>query len=415
VPRVPGVEVRPVRTRRELREFIRLPWRLYRASPQWVPPLLSERRRHLDRRRNPFFEHADAEYFLAWRSGQPVGRISAHVDHRLNQFQGNRWGLFGFFEAERDAVVTATLLDTADDWLRARQRDRMIGPFDFSTNHECGVLVEGHQFRPQILENWHHPYYRELLEGQGMVKAMDLYKWEILREDRGNVLPVIYDLADRLEPEHGIRLRRMRKRAMRAEMHEFIDVYNSAWSSNWGFVPLTDEEIKHMAKELRPVLDEDFACVAETADGQVAGVCLSLPDFNFVLDKPNGRLLPLGWLTALRAQRRIDEIRVFALGVKPEYQHTGVAAAAVPGRLGGGGTAQHHARGDRLDPRDQPSHEPCHGGLDRPDRQALPDLRALARARRSPCVPRAQALTPSCRWPSHARWRQTDDGLHPAE
>lgn len=321
------MQVRPVRTKTELREFIRLPWRLYRDSPQWVPPLLSERKRHLNRRRNPFFEHADAEYFLAWRAGVPVGRITAHVDHRLNRFQDNRWGLFGFFESERDPLVAEALLDAAEAWLRANRRDRMIGPFDFSTNHECGLLVEGHELRPQILENWHHSYYQELLEGRGMAKAMDLYKWQILAEDRPQVLPVIYELADRLEPEHGIRLRRMRKRALRSEIEKFIDVYNSAWSSNWGFVPLTDHEIKHMAKELKPVLDEDFACVAETATGQVAGVCLSLPDFNFVLDKLDGRLLPLGWLTALRAQREIREIRVFALGVKPEYQHTGVAAA----------------------------------------------------------------------------------------
>jgi GNAT superfamily N-acetyltransferase len=316
-----------VRTRRELSEFIRLPWALYRSSSNWVPPLISERRRHLDRRRNPFFEHAEAEYFLAWRGDTAVGRITAHVDHRLSEFQHNRWGLFGFFESERDPAVAAALLDTAEAWLRERSRDRMIGPLDFSTNHECGVLVEGHELRPQILENWHHPYYRDLLEGQGLTKAMDLYKWEIMEAARARMLPVIDDLADRLEPEHGIHLRRMRKRDIQAEVRRFIDVYNSAWSSNWGFVPLTDHELTHMAKELRPVLDEDFACVAETAHGEVAGVSLSLPDFNHVLSRLGGRLLPFGWIAALRAQRRIDEIRVFALGVKPQFQHTGVAAA----------------------------------------------------------------------------------------
>jgi GNAT superfamily N-acetyltransferase len=321
------VQIRAVSSRRELLEFIRLPWRLYANSPNWVPPLISERKRHLDKRRNPFFEHSEAEYFLAWRGDQPVGRITAHVDHRLNEFQDNEWGLFGFYESERDPAVAAALLDAAEAWLRERGRDRMIGPFDFSTNHECGVLVEGHELRPQILENWHHPYYKDLLEGQNLVKAMDLYKWEIDASNRSHMLPVIDDLADRLEPEHGIRLRRMRKRDIQTEVREFMEVYNSAWSSNWGFVPLTDHELTHMAKELKPVLDEDFACVAETADGEVAGVSLSLPDFNFVLSKINGRLLPLGWISALREQRRINEIRVFALGVKPQFQHTGVAAA----------------------------------------------------------------------------------------
>jgi GNAT superfamily N-acetyltransferase len=292
-----------------------------------VPPLLSERKRHLDRSKNPFFEHAEAEYFLAWRGGEPVGRITAHVDHRLNEFQNNRWGQFGFFESERDPETAEALLATAERWLRERERDRIIGPFDFSTNHECGVLVEGFERKPQILENWHHPYYRELLEAHGFTKAMDLYKWEINPTDRGEMLPVINELADRLEPDHGIRLRPMRKRNLKHEVREFMEVYNEAWSQNWGFVPLTDHELDHMAKELKPVLDEDFATVAETAGGEVAGVSLTLPDVNRVLAAVNGRLLPLGWVKALREQRRIDEIRVFALGVKPRYQHTGVAAA----------------------------------------------------------------------------------------
>jgi len=292
-----------------------------------VPPLVSERKRHLDRRRNPFFEHAEAEYFLAWRDGEPVGRISAHVDRRLNDFQANRWGLFGFFECERDPSAAGALLDAAQGWLAERGRDRILGPLDFSTNHECGLLIEGHDLMPQILENWHQPYYRELLEGQGMAKAMDLYKWEIMERERDRVLPIIEELAERLEPEHGIRLRRMRKRDLRAEVRAFMEVYNQAWSSNWGFVPLTDHELDHMAGELKPILDEDFACVAETTDGTLAGVSLSLPDYNQVLAKLNGRLLPFGWLTALRTRRRIDEIRVLALGVKPEFQHTGVAAA----------------------------------------------------------------------------------------
>ena len=321
------VVVRAVRSRREQQTFIRLPWRLYKASANWVPPLISERKRHLDRRRNPFFEHAEAEYWLAWRGAEPVGRITAHVDHRLNEFQRNHWGLFGFFECQRDPEAAGALLDAAAEWLRERGRDRMLGPLDFSTNHECGVLIEGHELMPQILENWHHPYYRQLLEEHGLAKAMDLYKWEIRTSDRDQMLPIIDDLADRLEPEHGIRLRRMRKRDLAREVRAFMDVYNQAWSGNWGFVPLTDHELEHMAEELKPVLDEDFACVAETAGGEVAGVSLSLPDYNQVLAQINGRLLPLGWFKALRAQRRIDEIRVFALGVKPQFQHTGVAAA----------------------------------------------------------------------------------------
>jgi len=321
------IDVRPVLSRSDMRAFIRLPWSIYKGSANWVPPLLSERKRHLDKRKNPFFEHAEAEYFLAWRGSRPVGRITAHVDHRLNEFRKNRWGLFGFFESENDPEVAHALLDAAEAWLLERDRDRMIGPFDFSTNHECGLLVEGHEWMPQILENWHHPYYRELLEVEGLTKVMDLDKWRIDYADRDKLLPVIVELADKLEPEHGIRLRRMRKRNFNQEVRSFMEIYHQAWSRNWGFVPLTEAEMDHMASELKPVLDEDFACVAETADGEVAGVSLSLPDYNQVLATINGRLLPLGWLRVLWGRSKINMIRVFALGVKPKFQHTGVAAA----------------------------------------------------------------------------------------
>jgi hypothetical protein len=172
-----AVEVRPVRGRRDVTAFIKLPWRLYRGVDNWLPPLISERRKHLSRQSNPFFEHAEAEYFLAFRNGDAVGRIGAHVDHRFNDFHDNRWGMFGFYESDDDPAVAGALLDAAAGWLRERGRDRISGPFNFSTNHEVGLLIEGHQLRPQILEDWHHPYYGALLEGWGLHKVMDLYKW----------------------------------------------------------------------------------------------------------------------------------------------------------------------------------------------------------------------------------------------
>lgn len=317
-----------MRSRRDLDRFIELPWRLYRNEPHWVPPLISERRRHLDRERNPFFEHAEAEYLLAWRRGEdvPAGRITAHVDRRLNEFQGNEWGLFGFFECEDDPEVARALLAAAEAWLRERGRDRMVGPMDFSTNHECGVLVEGHERMPQILESWHHPHYRGLLEGYGLAKAMDLYKWGLVLSDREQrMMPVLEDLASKLEPEHGVRIRHMRKRRLDEEVRIFMDIYNSAWESNWGFVPLTDAELEHYERELKPILDEKWAMVAER-DGEAVGAALTLPNYNQVLAKLNGRLLPFGWAKALVARRKIDDARVIALGVKPECQHMGIAA-----------------------------------------------------------------------------------------
>ena len=320
------LSVRPVSGRRELREFILVPFRLYEDVEQWVPPLISERKHHLDRRKNPYFEHAEAEYFLARRGSLIVGRITAQVDERFNEFQDNDWGQFGFFESENDPEVAAALLDAAREWLRARGRDHMIGPLDFSTNHECGVLVEGHERSPQVLENWHFPYYDSLLKGCGLNKEMDLFKWSLHVSGRDKVHPMIFKFAEQLEPKHGITIRGMRRRDMSAEIGRFIEIYNDAWEKNWGFVPLTDAEIKHSAKEMKPILDENWAMVAETAEGETVGVALTLPDYNQVLSKLGGRLLPVGWIRALRERGNIDAVRVFALGVKPEYQHTGVAA-----------------------------------------------------------------------------------------
>jgi GNAT superfamily N-acetyltransferase len=320
-----ALEVRPVRSRADLSKFVKLPFRLYKGQENWVPPLIYERKRHLDRSKNPFFEHAEAEYFLAWRDGRPVGRITAHVDHRLNEVQQNEWGLFGFFECEDDQEAADALLRTAEEWNRERGRDRIIGPFDFSTNHECGLLVDGYDLKPQLLEFWHHPYYQRLFDGAGLTKAMDLFKYFLDVSDREKVLPVIFELADKVESEHGIVVRNMRKKDFHDEVKRFMEVYNSAWEKNWGFVPLTEAELADYAKQLKPLLDERWAWIAER-NGQTVGAALTLLDWNEVLVDMHGRLFPIGWLKFLTGRRKIRHVRVFALGVKPEYQHTGVAA-----------------------------------------------------------------------------------------
>jgi len=320
-----SAELRPVKTRRDLSRFIELPYRLYKGQANWVPPLRWERRQHLDRKKNPFFEHAEAEYLLALRDGDVVGRISAHIDHRLNEVQENEWGLFGFFDSVNDPAVAGALLDAAEGWNRERGRDRMVGPFDFSTNHECGLLVEGYELKPQIMEFWHFPYYRELLEGWGLAKAMDLYKWELHISDREKMLPILFELAAKVEPEHGVVVRNMRRRDFEAEVRRFMKIYNEAWERNWGFVPLTDNELRAYAKQLKPLLDEEWAWIAEK-DGEPIGAALTLLDWNQVLATMGGRLFPVGWLRFLLGRRKIDRVRVWALGVRPDFQHTGVAA-----------------------------------------------------------------------------------------
>jgi GNAT superfamily N-acetyltransferase len=322
-----AVEVRPVEGRRELTTFIKLPFGLHEGTP-WVPPLISERRQFLDRSKNPYFEHAEAECFLAWRDGKPVGRITAQIDGRWDEFQGGRDGQFGFIECEDDPEAFAALLKTAEDWVRDRGRERLIGPMDFTTNDECGLLIDGYEKRPMILEPWHPPYYRERIEAAGYGKKMDLLMWYLRMGELKEGLrfhPAIHEAADRVETEHGITVRNMRKRDLEAEIGRFMEVYNSAWESNWGFVPITEEEVSFQAKTIKQILDERWAFIAEKGD-EVVGAALTLPDINQVMPKLKGRLLPFGWLRFLLGKRKIDEVRVFALGVKPEYQHTGVAA-----------------------------------------------------------------------------------------
>jgi GNAT superfamily N-acetyltransferase len=316
-----------VQGRRELKQFIKLPFRLHRGTP-WVPPLIYERKQFLDKAKNPYFEHGEAEYFLAWRDDEPVGRITAQVDSRWDQFQGGNDGQFGFIEAEDDPQVFEALLGAAESWVRDRGRDRMIGPMDFTTNDECGLLVEGYELHPMILEPWHPRYYDERVAALGYGKLKDLLIWwlemgELKQGDQ--FADAIHAVADKVESEHGITVRNMDKSDLEAEIGRFMEVYNSAWEKNWGFVPVTEDEVRFQAQNLKQILDERWAFIAER-DGEVLGAALTLPDINQVTKKMNGRLVPFGWLRFLLGKRKIDRVRVFALGVKPEYQHTGIAA-----------------------------------------------------------------------------------------
>jgi GNAT superfamily N-acetyltransferase len=323
-----SVSIRPVRTRRELKRFVKLPFALHRESEQWVPPLVFERMQFLDRKKNPWFEHGEAEYFLAERDGEPVGRISAHVDNRWDEFQGGEDAMFGFFEAAEDPGVVRALFDAATEWAQARGRERLLGPMDFTTNDEIGILIEGFERQPMILEPWHPPYYQRLIEAEGFGKAMDVLMWELrmgeLKEGE-RVDPSIHAAAEKALHDEGITIRNMRKRDMAGEVRRFMDVYNEAWGDNWGFVPITDAEVEFQAKNLKQVLDEEWTFMAEK-DGEVVGAALTLPDVNQVLAGMNGRLLPFGWAKFLLGKRKIDRLRVFALGVKHDYRHTGVAA-----------------------------------------------------------------------------------------
>jgi GNAT superfamily N-acetyltransferase len=320
------LQIASVRGRSDLRAFVELPYRLHRGTP-WIPPLKLERYAYLSRTLNPFFKHGDAQLFLARRGGRVVGRISAQIDRAFNDYHGNRWGLFGFLEFEDDPEILRGLLAAAEGWLRERERDRMVGPMDFVMNEECGVLVEGFELEPMIRQPWTPPYYRERLEEAGLVKAMDVFHWGLDISDREQrMLPILPELARTCREKHGIRIRPMSFRHLRRELDEFAKVYNAAWSRNWGFTPFGKHDLDDLAITWRLIYDRHWFMIAEN-DTETVAMAISVPDINQVYKKMRGRLLPLGWWYYLRRKSIIDRCRVGFLGVLPEYQHTGVAAA----------------------------------------------------------------------------------------
>jgi GNAT superfamily N-acetyltransferase len=322
-----AVDVNTVEGARDLRRFIDLPFRLHANHPLWVPPLKLERRMFLSRRMNAFFTHGEAQYFLAVRDNAVTGRVSAHINHAFNDHRGERWGWFGFLELEEEQETADALLGAAARWLRERGCERMVGPADFAMNNECGVLVEGHELRPFVMQPWQPPYYQRLVEAAGMHKAIDLLMWNLEIEDLTGVQPAIVELAEKVESEHGIRVRPMRRLRLRKELDAFAEVYNAAWADNWDFVPYGKKDLDEFARELHLVFDKHWFFIAEKIDtGEVVGMAITVPDINQVLAKMNGRILPFGWLRFLRKSRTVTRVRVGFLGVKPEYQHTGVAA-----------------------------------------------------------------------------------------
>jgi len=320
-----GVDIGAVKSRRDRREFIELPYRLHSTSPQWVPPLRLERKLFHSRRLNAYFKHAEAQEFLARRDGRVVGRISAQIDTAYDDQHGPGTGMFGFLELEDDPQVMTALLEAARGWLAARGRSRLIGPMDYTMNDECGVLIEGFDREPMIKQPWHPPYYQQRCEEAGLGKAIDLFMWELEIADREKVLPVIFELSERSETKHGIELRHMKRRQMWRDIKVFGEVYNTAWKDNWGFVPYAKADLTQYAVDLQLVFDRNWFMIAQK-DGETIGMAITVPDVNQVLKLMNGRLLPLGWWRFLRKGKVIDRVRVGFLGVKPEYQHTGTAA-----------------------------------------------------------------------------------------
>jgi hypothetical protein len=304
-----------------------LPWKIYPAlrGQHWVPPLIMDLKKFFNKKKHPFFLHSEADFFLARRNGETVGRIAAILNNNHNAFHHERCAFFGFFETVNDPAVATALLENAAEWARAKGMTTLRGPANYSSNDTWGLLVEGFDSPPVILMTYNPRYYVDLIEAAGFGKAMDLYAWWM--SDAQGINPKILRVGEKVLQEENIRLRTIDMKNFWQEVEIVKKVYNDAWSHNWGFVPMTDAEFDFLAKDLKPVVDPRLVLIVEK-DGEPVGLSLSLPDYNVALKKINGRLLPFGILKVLYYQRSIKHVRVITLGVVRKLQtNSGIGAA----------------------------------------------------------------------------------------
>ena len=317
------VQITPVRSRRDLARFIDVPWHLFdrRRFPAWVPPLRISVKDVLDKK-NPFYQNADRELFLATRDGKPVGRIAAIENRAHNRFHEDRVGFFGFFECAESQEVADALFSAAEGWLKARGLTTMRGPMNPSTNHECGMLIEGFDVHPVFMTNWNPAYFLGLMDSAGFTKAMDLnaYWVQVSGANQTPLPPRFAALAERALKDSNVTFRDVDLGRFRQEVDMLWDVYNAAWEKNWGFVPMTRDELVHMARDLKPLIDPNLAFVAEVG-GKPVGVMINLLDYaRTQIDIPNGRLFPFGFLKLLAAKRKLKSGRMMVLGIKAEHR-----------------------------------------------------------------------------------------------
>jgi GNAT superfamily N-acetyltransferase len=318
------LQVRPVRTKAELTRFIRLPSRLNAGDPAWIAPLEMERHEALTPKTNPFFAHAEVEMWLATRNGADVGRITAQIDQLAPTDPANPAGHFGMIAAEDDPQVFQALFQTAEDWLRARGRKMAVGPLNLSINEEVGLLVDGFDQPPMLLMGHDPPYIGSRIEAQGYAKAKDVFAFLCRIDD-----PLPKAVQRRLERgSGGAKLRKLDLANYDQEVRTLTAIVNDAWSSNWGFTPLTEAETAQLAKSLRPVVDKDLIWFAEI-DGEAAGFIVCLPNVNEAIADLGGRLAPFGWAKLLWRLKvtGLKTARVPLMGVRRKF------ASALAGQL----------------------------------------------------------------------------------
>jgi GNAT superfamily N-acetyltransferase len=323
------VSVEPVRTAQERDAFIRLQMDLYRGDANYVPPILAERRDFLDSKKNPFLQHAEIQMYLARRAGELVGRIAAINDPNYNHFHNSDTGFFGMFDVVDDSHVAGELLDAAAGWARRRGMRTLMGPVNLSTNHDCGVLVDGFGVPPAMMMPYNFPYYAQLLESNGFQSAKELWTYDL--STSAAPPEKVVRVAERVRAQPGVRVRPLRMEDLPEEIRRIKQIYNAMLERNWGFVPMSEEEFDLIAARLRPLvrIRPELCLIAEVSDEPVA-FSLTLPDSNVALRAAGGSLtrfgLPLGLARLFWATRSIHRLRVLMLGIKPGYRRRGLDA-----------------------------------------------------------------------------------------
>ncbi len=314
-----GIEIVRVKDKRDLLSFIEFPLALYRDDPLYTPQLTHDLKVHFSPK-NPFFKDADVEFFLAIKNGKIAGRIASILNHLHISYQKENAGFFGFFESINDPDVAKALLDTVSHYLKKKGMTVMRGPMNFSTNEECGFLIEGFEEAPMLMTPYNFAYYNRLMEDCGLAKAKDLHAYIIsVDEELPEKILRVAAIADK----RGLTARQVTKDYFMEAMRGFREVYNSAWQQNWGFIPISREELDYSSKRLKPLVVPDMTIIAEK-DGEAVGFLAMLPDFNFVLRKMQGKLNPITLAKALYYSRKIPDLRMMILGSKPEYRNRGV-------------------------------------------------------------------------------------------
>lgn len=321
---MPSVDIREVASRGDLDKFIKLPLNLYRNEPHYVPHLIADRKKFFDRRKNPFFSHARVVFYLAFKDGRPVGRIAGIVNNLHNEYHNEKTGFFGFFECIDDLDVASALLKAAEDFVRDHGMQVIRGPANFSSNDEMGLLVEGFDALPTFMMLYNPPYYLDLFSKLGLEKVEDLMGYYI--DEKNAPSERIQRIVEKLRTRNRIRIRKVNMGDFENELEIVRTIYNSAWSKNWGFVPMTPDEFASTAGDFRKIVDPDLVFLA-FVDDEPAGFSLALPDYNPVFKKMNGRLFPMGlfkFLYYTRIKRIITGLRLITMGVVHKYQKIGL-------------------------------------------------------------------------------------------